>query len=283
VKLGSVPNLIVVPEGEDQLKYRVEKSAQVGLSCMGVFLRPEMMDAAYLESVAELAEKRGIELRGGGGGNFYLEGDEARAEVERVAERLTFLAGHLGITYSSLASGPMLTHHRFADGPPLEQRKATLSTNLAALADAVEPAGLTLALENHCDWRGHEIAQIVKGANRPNLMMQIDTGNAVSVFEEPVDCARAMAPWVVSSHLKDIHVTPFATGECRGSRAVAVPLGEGHVDNVAICEILAKEAPDPKSIALIIEPFYVPDGADVNAFFETSVAWAKKHLARFLS
>jgi sugar phosphate isomerase/epimerase len=200
VKLGSVPNLIVVPEGEDQLKYRVEKSAQVGLSCMGVFVRPEMMDAAYLESVAELAEERGIELRGGGGGNFYLEGDEARAEVERVAERLTFLARHLGIRYSSLASGPMLTHHRFADGAPLERRKATLSKNLAALADAV-----------------------------------------------------------------------------------AVPLGEGHVDNVAICEILAKEAPDPKSIALIIEPFYVPDGADVNAFFETSVAWAKKHLARFLS
>jgi hypothetical protein len=37
VRLGSVPNLIVVPEGEDQLKYRVEKSAQAGLTCMGLF------------------------------------------------------------------------------------------------------------------------------------------------------------------------------------------------------------------------------------------------------
>ena len=282
MKLGTVPNLVVVPDGEDQLKYRIEKVAAMGLTAMGVSVRPETMDSGYLESVAELAAKRGVELRGGGGGNFYLTGDEARAEVDRVATSLHLMARHLGVRYSSLASGPMQTHHRFADGPPLEERKAAIAQNLAALADAVAPDGFTLALENHCDWRGHEVVDIVKQANRSNLKMQLDTGNAFSVFEDPVACARAMAPWVVSVHLKDLHVTPYAYGDVQGIRGVSVPLGEGHVDNVAICDVLQQNSPNPAAIPLLIEPFYIPRDADVPAFFETSVAWAKKYLAPYL-
>jgi sugar phosphate isomerase/epimerase len=283
LKLGTVPGLIVVPAGEDQLKYRVNKVADDGLTVLGVFLGPDMKDPAYLESVAELAAKRGIELRAGSGANFYLTGDDAAAEIDRAATTLELLARHLGVRYSSLASGPMLTHHRFADGPPLDERKATLATNLGALADRMSASGFTLALENHCDWRGHEIVDIVKSANRPNLKMQLDTGNAFSVFEDPVECARAMAPWVVSVHLKDLHVTPFATGDALGTRGVSVPLGAGHVDNVAICAILRAHSKDPAGIPLMIEPFYIPPGSDVAAFYDTSIAWAKQHLAPYLA
>jgi sugar phosphate isomerase/epimerase len=282
VKLGTVPSLIVVPEGQDQLKYRVNKAADVGLTVLGVFLNPDPTQVAYLESVAELAAKRGIELRAGTGANFYLSGAEAQVEIDRTAASLEFLSKHLGVRYSSLASGPMATHHRFAAGPPLEERKAAIARNLGTLADRVAPIGFTLALENHCDWRGHEIVDIVKAANRPNLKMQLDTGNAFSVFEDPVECARAMAPWVVSVHLKDLHVTPFASGEVRGTRAVSVPLGEGHVDNVAICGILQAQSANPAGIPLMLEPFYIPPGTDVTAFFNTSVAWAKKNLAPYL-
>jgi len=284
MKLGSVPGLVTIPEGADPIAARIEKVAKHGLQVLGVFLRPEMRDAANLERAAELAHKRGVELRLGTGGSFYLEGDDARAEAERVAENVNFAARHLGIRFSSVAASPM-SMHRWAPGLPLDERKRRASATLARLADAVAGAGVTLGLENHCDWRGHEVVEIVKGANRPNLKMQIDTGNAFSVFEEPVDCARAMAPWVVSCHLKDLHVTPFNFEKdgCRGTRAVSVPLGEGHVDNVEICRILKQQAPDPDSISLIIEPFYMEPDADVDVFFTRSVAWAKKHLAEFLS
>ena len=283
MKLGTVPGLIVVPDGEDQLTYRINKAAEVGLTSLGVFLEPDPSQAAYLEGVAELAAKRGIELRGGTGGNFYLSGLEAQVEIDRVAASLEFLARHLGVHYSSLASGPMQTHHRFAPGPPLEERKAAIARNLGSLADRLAPIGFTLALENHCDWRGHEIVEIVHAANRPNLKMQLDTGNAFSVFEDPVECARAMAPWVVSVHLKDLHVTPFSFGEVRGTRGVSVPLGEGHVDNAAICAILQAESDHPEGIPLMIEPFYIPPGADVTAFFNTSVDWAKRNLREYLN
>jgi sugar phosphate isomerase/epimerase len=282
LKLGTVPGLVVVPEGEDQLKYRIEKVAAMGLTAMNVFVVQDKLDPSYLESVAELAAKRGVELRGGTGGNFYLSGDEARAEVERVAGTLRTMARHLGVRYSSLASGPMRTHHRFADGPPLEERKAAIAQNVGMLADAVAADSFTIAVENHCDWRGHEVVDIVKAANRPNLKMQLDTGNAFSVFEDPVECARVMAPWVVSVHLKDIRVTPFSYDEVQGIQGVSVPLGEGHVDNATICGILRQHCPNLPSIPLLIEPFYIPRGADVTAFFETSVAWAKRELRAYL-
>ena len=284
MKLGTVMNLISVPEGADPYKYRIEKTAELGLKVLGVFFvnADSWKDRAYLTSLGELAQQRGIELRMGTGGNFYLEGAEGDAEVARVAEMIQTIAGPTGIRFSSLASGPMLTTHRWAPGKPLEERKAILAANLGKLADAVAGAGITLGVENHCDWRGHEIAEIVQRANRPNLRVQIDTGNAFSVFEEPVDCARALAPYVVSCHLKDIHVTPFAPAPCRGSRAVAVPLGEGHVDNVTICQILQEKAPDPASIGLMIEPFYLPEEITPDEFLSRSVAWARQHLAPFL-
>lgn len=283
MKLGSVSGLIVVPEGEEPDAYRVGRAADLGLQVLGVGFRDTWQDRAHLARVSDLAQAKGVELRLGGGGNFYLEGAEGEAEVARVAERLLTIARHTTIRVSSLASGPMLETHRWAPGKPLAERMATVARNLGRLADAVASAGVTLGLENHCDYRGHEIVSIIEQANRPNLRVQIDTGNAFSVFEEPVECARVLAPHVVSCHLKDIHVTPFAPAPCRGSRAISVPLGEGHVDNVACCQLLQDLAPDPASIGLMIEPFYLPEDADPTRFLTTSIAWARQHLAPFLT
>jgi sugar phosphate isomerase/epimerase len=288
VKLGLVPGLISVPEGADPIIARIEKSAQKGLNCMGVFLRPEMRDAANLERAAELASQKGVELRLGTGGNLYAEGDEMKKEVERIAEGINFAAKHLGIRFSSVAPSPM-TMHRWAPGLPLEERKRRASASLAQLGDAVAPNGVTLGLENHCDWRGHECVEMIEGANRPNVRAQIDTGNAFTVFEEPVDCAKAMAPYVMSFHLKDVAVTPFVFAQpgeenvARGIRGVGVPLGDGHVDNVEICRIVQKTAPNPESITLIVEPLYLDPGTDVDAYADKSIAWARKHLAEFLT
>ena len=283
MKLGVVGGLLPVdnPDAPDALLRRIEKAAAKGCNVMGAGGR-DGNDADLLKRARDLAASKGVELRGGGGGDWYLEGDEAKAEIDRVAERLRFLNKHLGIKYSSTPAGPM-SKHRWMPGPPLEERKQTIAKNLAQLCDAVADIGFTIALENHCDWRGHECVDILKKANRKNLMFQIDTGNAFSVFEEPVDCAKAMAPWVVSSHLKDVAVEPFARGEVRGSRVTSVALGDGHTDNYTICKILAEKAPDSKNLAHMIEPFYLDPGTDVDAYCDRSLAWARKHLAEFLS
>lgn len=284
MKLGSVSNLIPVPDGEDQILGRITRAARLGLSSLNVNFPPELPDQRYLEQVRSCAEENGVELRlGTTGVNFYIEGADGETARARAAERLRAIAKHTGIRFVALQAGPMLETHRWVPGKPIPERLAILASTMGAFADATSDTGVMLGLENHCDYRGHEIASIITQANRPNLRVQLDTGNAFSVFEEPVDCALALAPYVVSVHLKDIQVTPFAPAPCRGARGVAVPLGEGHVDNVAICRILQEQAPDPTGLALLFEPFYLADDVDPEAFMQTSLTWARTHLAPYLN
>lgn len=282
MKLGSVSSLIGVPDGADPLLGRIERAAELGLSVLSIGFR-ENRDPAYMEAVAEAARQRGIELRLGGGGRFgAADPAERREDVERTIEHLLLVHRHTGITFSSLANGPM-SHNRWSPEPPMSERIGIIAESLAAVGDGVAAAGITVGLENHCDYRGYECAAMLERANRPNVRAQLDTGNAFTVFEEPVDCAKALAPWTVSVHLKDVRVTPLAPAPWRGSRAESAPLGGGQVDNVTICRILRELAPDPTHLALLIEPLSLGPEDDRDTFLRTSIDWARTHLAPYLT
>ena len=283
MKLGTVGNLLKAPEGADPWLGRLDTAAAMGLDVVGVwFFRPEERKPDYMMKVRDHAAQKGIELRSGGGGSFgSASAEERKAAVEQNVERLLDLNKYAGITFASVANLPM-SHNRWAPEPPMSERIDMIAESLGKVADGIRSAGMTIGLENHCDYRGWECAAMLEKANRPNLKAQIDTGNAFTVFEEPVDCAKAMAKWVVSVHLKDVKVTPLVGTPVWGSVAETVPLGGGHVDNVTICQILAEQAPDPKSIALMVEPLSLPPAADSQAFLQTSIDWCRKYLAKYL-
>ena len=278
MKLGSVGGLITVAPDADPNIGRIDKAAELGLSVISIGFR-ENKDTGYAQRVAEHAAKRGIELRSGSGGTFgSANPEERKAAIERNVENCELLSKYAGIKFCSLANGPM-SHNRWSPEPPMDERIDIIAESLATLADAVRSMGMVLGLENHCDYRGWECALMLEKANRPNLKAQIDTGNAFTVFEEPVDCARAMAKWVVSVHLKDIKVTPLLQGK---SVAETVPLGAGMVDNVLCCQILLEQAPDPMNIALLQEPLAMPPEAERDEFLLVSTEWCRKYLAKYL-
>lgn len=282
MKFGSVSGLITIPEGADPVIGRINRCPELGLSVISVGFR-ENRDPEYLKAAADAAAKAGVELRAGNGGTYGSADPEARkAAIEETVNTLLEAHRYAGINFSSVACTPM-SHNRWAPNPPMNERIDIIAQSLGEIADAVRSEGMTVGLENHCDYRGYECAAILERANRPNLWAQLDTGNAFTVFEEPVDCAKALAKWTVSVHLKDVKVTPLAGPPVRGSTAVSAPLGGGHVDNVTICRILQAEAPDPKSLALMLEPLSLAPEDDREAFLQTSIAWARVHLAEFLS
>ena len=278
MKLGTVGGLITVAPDADPNIGRIDRAVQLGLSVISIGFR-ENSDPDYAKRVGEHAAKKGIELRSGSGGTFgSANPDERKAAIERNVENCELLSKHAGIKFCSLANGPM-THNRWSPEPPMNERIDIIAESLATLADAVRPMGMVLGLENHCDYRGWECAAMLEKANRPNLKAQIDTGNAFTVFEEPVDCAKAMAKWVVSVHLKDIKVSPLLQGK---SVAETVPLGMGMVDNVTIVQILSEQAPDPRNIALLQEPLAMPAEWERDAFLNVSTEWCRKALAKYL-
>lgn len=281
MKLGTVSGLITAPEGADPVLYRIERAKALGLSVIGVFFRG-VQDAAYLRQVAESADKNGIELRLGTGARLGSPDPEIRkADVESTIKLILNVREHAGIKFSSVANIPM-NHNRWTNDPPMDERIDIIGSNLAAIGDAIAGVGFSIGLENHCDYRGYECAAMLKKANRPNVGAQLDTGNAFTVFEDPMDCALALAPYTISVHFKDVRVTPFAPPPFCGTRTETVPLGAGHVDNEAICAMLSEKAPNPAKLALMVEPLFMPAEEERDAFLAESIAWARKRLARFL-
>ncbi len=281
MKLGSVSGLVTIPEGADPILGRIERAKALGLSVISVGFR-DNNDPGYMANVAEAAHKAGIELRLGHGARLGSADPEARKQdVAATIELLLTVHRHAGITFSSVANIPM-SHNRWTADPPLDERIDIIGQNLAAIGDAIAGQGLSIGLENHCDYRGHECATMLKKANRPNVGAQLDTGNAYVVFEDPLDCAKALAPYTISVHLKDVRVTPFAPAPYFGARTETVPLGAGHVDNLAICNLLQAQSPQPASLALMVEPLVMPAEAERDTFLAESIAWMRTNLGHLL-
>lgn len=283
MKLGSTSWVLVPAEGSDPNLGRIDKAVALGISVMSVgFREPGQEDPDYQKRVAEYAAQKGIELRMGGGGRWSAaDPEERKADIERAIKNFLEINKNTGIKFASTPCMPM-SLNRWAPIPPMDERLDIIAESLATVGDAIAQAGMTIGLENHCDYRGYECAQILAKANRKNVMAQIDTGNAFTVFEEPIECAKAMAPWVVSCHLKDVKVTPLVGAPHFGSLAQNAILGQGHVDNVAICKILQEKSPDPASLALMVEPLTLRPEDDKDQYLQESLAWCRQALKAFI-
>jgi sugar phosphate isomerase/epimerase len=123
-----------------------------------------------------------------------------------------------------------------------EPRQPQIENSVQMLKEAAEVAaehGVTLALENHIDFTGPEMLRILEGVGSENLRVNLDTGNPIRVYEDPVECARALAPYVVSTHTKD--VTTQSKGGSPADRFPffpSCPTGSGLVDFDAILDVL---------------------------------------------
>jgi len=168
---------------------------------------------------------------------------------------------------------------------PLAEQQERLSAALARLAPVAADGGVTLAVENHADYRGHELAAVLERVDHPGVGAKLDTGNAFAAVEDPAAAARALAPFAVATHLKDVRVEAEPWG--RRSEVVAsalvpggllvmleVGLGEGHVDFDTVLAILAEQGPLGNDLVLTIEETPRTIGA--------SVAYAREHFAPYV-
>ncbi len=90
----------------------------------------------------------------------------------------------------------------------------------------LEKVQIPMGIENHKDWTADELAGIVKDFSNEYLGVCLDTGNNLSLLDEPGDLVRTLAPFAVSTHFKDMAVEEYADGFLLSE----VPLGEGFLD-----------------------------------------------------
>jgi len=98
---------------------------------------------------------------------------------------------------------------------------------------------IKLAIENHKDWRFAEHVAWLRRVSSEWVGVCVDTGNNISLCDDPMESVQACAPYAVMAHLKDM-----AVDEVReGFLLAEVPMGEGILDLPKMVEILRRGNP----------------------------------------
>lgn len=111
-----------------------------------------------------------------------------------------------------------------------------VSEILKPIADIAASYDIKMALENHIDFTSDEVLEILNGVGSKHLGVNFDTGNALRMLEDPIEATRKLAPYTLSTHIKDI-------GIGKGSPQnrdfwLSVPLGKGVIDIPEVVSIL---------------------------------------------
>jgi sugar phosphate isomerase/epimerase len=116
-----------------------------------------------------------------------------------------------------------------------DARLETIAGRLREVLPLAQDLGLSLALENHQDATTEDFFRLYEmSGSHPAFGVTLDTGNPLSVGQEPVEAARKLAPLIRHVHLKDytIHFAP------EGFRLVRCAAGSGVIDFPAILDIV---------------------------------------------
>jgi hypothetical protein len=157
-----------------------------------------------------------------------------------------------------VAAGPAL--RGAPAGPRLRDTTAALQRAAALAAEH----GVVLALENHGDVDGDELAALLDAV--PELAVCLDTANALRVGDDPVALARRVASRVAIVHLKDVEAA--GAGALTGPASVAYGAGVVDLDGVLGALPLASGLP------VCVELGHLGGGAvDERALVCQGVAW----------
>ena len=155
-------------------------------------------------------------------------------------------AAALGATIVRLALTPVLCGGRAELGDRWHERVVDVRAALKRWAPEAAARGITLAIENHQDFRSAELVALCEEAGA-GAGICFDTGNAFPVGEAPLDFARTIAAHVRHLHLKDYRVQ--RTDE--GFRLARCAIGDGAVP---FAELAALFGEHHASLTASLEP-----------------------------
>ncbi|HEV3162479.1 MAG TPA: TIM barrel protein [Isosphaeraceae bacterium] len=111
---------------------------------------------------------------------------------------------------------------------------------LVKAAPMLDQHKIKVGIENHKEWLADELVGMLRQANSPYLGACVDFGNNLALLDDPMELVEALAPHAVTTHLKDMAVSPYE----KGFLLSEVPLGTGILPLAAMMERLRRANPD---------------------------------------
>lgn len=194
--------------------------------CQMDIARLASTDADYLKRIRALLESRGM---------FLELAVSARTLGDREAfSNAAVVATKLGVSRLRTA---MLSGRRYEDFTEMQKWEEFVSRSQQIIKQSeplLKKHKLMLGIENHKDWLADELVEILRQASSPFVGACVDFGNNMALLENSIEVARKLAPYAVTTHLKDMAVARYD----QGFELSEVPLGEGIVPLGKMIDIL---------------------------------------------
>lgn len=205
-------------------------------------------DKGFLADIRSYAAENGLYLEWGGGEHIPIDLATGRPrDIAAVNAKAARQAAILGAATVRSCSGGLM---RWAgDSTPTGEFLRLAAGSLRAQASMLRDAGVTLAIETHFEFTSFELLRLFEmcGAEPGgSLGICLDTMNLLTMLEDPVQGARRLLPWVVTTHIKD---GALALTE-DGLVSFTAEAGTGVVDIARIVRMLAAL---PRTVHLSIE------------------------------
>lgn len=188
----------------------------------------------YYEMIAALPGKDGV--------SAFETTVAAAREAGALAVRVNCLPGRRYENFTSLADW--------------ESAVAQSHENIDNALRIVEKHQVPLAIENHKDWTAIEMVELMQAKASRWLGVCLDTGNNIALLDDPMATVEALAPYAVSTHIKDMGVAPYPDGFLLSE----MPLGEGMLDMRRIVDTIRRARPQTRLTLEMItrDPLKVP-------------------------
>lgn len=133
---------------------------------------------------------------------------------------------------------------------------ATFHRQIEVALPIVEKYRMPMGIENHKDWRVDEQVTLFERYSSEYVGVSLDTGNNLSVLDDPMETVEKLAPYTVNIHFKDMAVEETETGFLMSE----VPLGQGMLDLKRMVETIRAARPEARfSLEMITrDPLLVP-------------------------
>jgi sugar phosphate isomerase/epimerase len=189
---------------------------------------------------------------------------KAAKEVGAVAIRTGCLSGRRYETFATLEDW-----NKFA---------ATSRASIARAVPIVEKLKMPMGLENHKDWTLDEHLEIMKKYSSEYFGCCLDAGNNISLLDDPMEFIERLAPYAVTTHLKDMAVAEAPDGFLLSE----VVMGTGMLDMNRVISTIRNARPKTNLVLEMItrNPLVVPCLTD--KYWATFPDRKGIHLARTL-